>query len=34
LYRSHAELTIACGERNQEEIAAAIEGALCGHATT
>lgn len=30
LYRQHAELTIPCAGLNQEEIAAAIEGALCG----
>jgi shikimate kinase len=32
LYRNCAELTIACGGRNQDEIAAAIEEALCRHA--
>ncbi|MCM2264492.1 MAG: shikimate kinase [Desulfuromonadales bacterium] len=31
LYRQYAEMTIPCGGRNQEEIAAAIEGALCGN---
>ena len=30
LYRQFAELTIPCGGLRQEEIAAAIEGALCG----
>jgi shikimate kinase len=30
LYRQYAELTIPCGERSQEEIAATIESALCG----
>lgn len=30
LYRSHAELTINCGGRSQEEIAATIEKSLCG----
>lgn len=30
LYRQHAEVTISCGERNQEEISADIEGVLCG----
>jgi shikimate kinase len=30
LYRQHADLTIACGGLSQEEIAAMIEGALCG----
>jgi len=30
LYRRHAELTIRCGERPPEAIAAAIEEALCG----
>lgn len=30
LYRQYAELTISCGGRNQEEIAAAIEEVLCG----
>jgi shikimate kinase len=29
LYRQHAELTIPCSGRSQEEIAAAIENALC-----
>ena len=32
LYRRYAELTIACGELAQEEIAAAIEQKLCGQA--
>lgn len=31
LYRQYAELTIACAGMNPEEIAAAIEGALCGN---
>jgi shikimate kinase len=30
LYRRYAELTIPCGEMNQEEAAAAIEQGLCG----
>lgn len=30
LYRHCAELIISCGGRNQEELAAAIEDALCG----
>jgi shikimate kinase len=30
LYRQYAELTIPCSGMTQEEIAAAIEGALCG----
>ena len=30
LYRQYAELTISCGGSTQEEIAAAIEGVLCG----
>jgi len=30
MYRHFAELTIPCGELAPEEIAAAIEGALCG----
>lgn len=34
LYRRYAGLTIACGGRSQEEIAAAIEEALCGHEST
>ncbi|NJC87741.1 MAG: shikimate kinase [Desulfuromonas sp.] len=32
LYRQHAELTVPCAGLNQEEIAAAIEGDLCGQA--
>jgi shikimate kinase len=30
LYRQHAELTIPCGGRSQEEVAASIENMLCG----
>lgn len=32
LYRRYANLTIPCGERSAEEIAATIEDALCGEA--